>query len=253
MIPQLQRILDQMPGWQQASVTPLEGGITNRNFRVDVQGEAFVVRLWGEDTHLLGIDRGNEYLASPIVSQLGVGAQVVGFLEAENALITRFITGRSITPEEAAQPELLRRIVASIRNYHHGPAFPGTFNAFDTVRAYHRLALHYGVGFPEVLPKVLELMEQIEHSLSSVARPAPCHNDLLAGNFIDDGHTVAPDLESRSAVCGELISRWEEIEMPLKSRLTSRQREEGGCELPAAFTRLLEIGHFESPKRQRGT
>jgi thiamine kinase-like enzyme len=190
MIPQLQRVLDQMPGWQQASVALLEGGITNQNFRVEVQGEAFVVRLWDEDTRLLGIDRRNEYLACSIASQLGVGAEVVRFFEAEKALITRFVAGRSITPEEAVEPELLRRIISSIRRYHDGPAFPGAFNAFDTVRGYHRRALQYGVGFPDVLPRVMELMEQIERSLSSDARSAPCHNDLLAANFIDDGQTV---------------------------------------------------------------
>ena len=52
-------LLDRVPGWagRPRTVTPLEGGITNRNFRVDVDGESFVARAPGKDTDLLGIDR----------------------------------------------------------------------------------------------------------------------------------------------------------------------------------------------------
>jgi thiamine kinase-like enzyme len=186
----LQRIIDQLPGCQPVSITPLPGGITNQNFRVDTRGEAFVVRIGGEDTHLLGIDRHNEYAANSIAAGLGVGPEVVGFFEAENALITRFIEGRNITAQEAAQPELLARIVSSIRRYHEGPSFPGTFNAFDTVRCYHTLAKQYRVAFPSVLPSVWEAMEEIERSFSTAVKLTPCHNDLLASNLMDDGHTV---------------------------------------------------------------
>ncbi len=44
------------PG-RQARVTALSGGITNHNFRVDVEGDSFVLRMGGAQTELLGIDR----------------------------------------------------------------------------------------------------------------------------------------------------------------------------------------------------
>ncbi|TMF00831.1 MAG: hypothetical protein E6I42_11215, partial [Chloroflexi bacterium] len=43
-----------------ARVTALSGGITNHNFRVDVEGESFVLRMGGAETDLLGIDRRTE-------------------------------------------------------------------------------------------------------------------------------------------------------------------------------------------------
>src|SRR5207248_773593 len=46
------------------SIEPLGGGITNRNFRVVAGGETFVLRIGGEDTELLGIDRDVEHDAS---------------------------------------------------------------------------------------------------------------------------------------------------------------------------------------------
>ena len=51
------------PG-RKAVVTALSGGITNRNYRVDVNNSSFVLRVGGNDTGLLGIDRSVEHAAS---------------------------------------------------------------------------------------------------------------------------------------------------------------------------------------------
>ena len=191
---QIERILNQVPGWRgaEAVVTPLLGGITNQNYRVDIAGEAFVLRIGGKGTHLLGIDRGRERACTAIAAQMGVGAGVVHFFasESDEVLVTRFIPGEGISPETAARPEMLQRIVDAMRRYHAGPDFPGAFSPFQTVRSYHRLALEYNVAFPGTLPRVLSLMAQIEAAIGPLQQPKPCHNDLLASNFIDDGHTI---------------------------------------------------------------
>ena len=186
------RILDRVPGWSSDSavVTPLLGGITNQNYRVDIGGESFVLRVGGKGTHLLGIDRGRESICTTIASLVGVGAEVLHFLPSEDVLVTRFIPGAAVSPETAAQPETLKRIVTSMKRYHNGPDFPGAFSPFETVRSYDRLALEYGVSFPETLPRVFALMERIEAALHENRQVRPCHNDLLASNFIDDGQTV---------------------------------------------------------------
>jgi thiamine kinase-like enzyme len=194
MDPHIEHILNQIPGWNatDARVTPLIGGITNQNYRVDIGGETFVLRIGGKGTHLLGIDRGRESICTSIAAQVGVGAEVIHFLPAEEALVTRFIVGTAITPEIAEQHETLLRIVDSMKRYHAGPAFPGTFSPFETVRSYHALALEYNVPFPNTLPQVFSLMEQIEQALtiSGTLFTRPCHNDLLASNFIDDNHSI---------------------------------------------------------------
>ena len=60
------------------TLVPLSGGITNRNFRVDVGDpanptERFVIRLGGNDTHLLGISREVEHAATVAAAGVGVG------------------------------------------------------------------------------------------------------------------------------------------------------------------------------------
>src|SRR5215471_6368101 len=104
----IEDILNQVPGWNAADavVAPLEGGITNQNYRVDIGGETFVLRIGGKGTHLLGIDRRHESICTAIAAQVGVGAEVVHFLEVEDVLVTRFIVGSLLTVEAATQPPM---------------------------------------------------------------------------------------------------------------------------------------------------
>ena len=71
--PDITAILDRVPGFRGRAhvVGNLSGGITNRNVLVDVEGERFVVRIAGTDTHLLGIDRDVERAANERAAALG--------------------------------------------------------------------------------------------------------------------------------------------------------------------------------------
>src|SRR5215468_1620627 len=72
-------------------VEPLGGGITNHNFKVSLAGEAYVLRIGGERTELLGIDRHAEEEAARVAASQGVGPEVVAFVDG--SLITRFVPG----------------------------------------------------------------------------------------------------------------------------------------------------------------
>ncbi len=184
----IENVLARMPGWQEkAALSPLKGGLTNQNFRVDAGGEAFVLRLAGKNTGLLGIDRDREAACARAAASVGLGAELVAFIEDAQALVLRFIEGQTLAAEDAANPEMLPRIATALKACHGGPAFPGLFSPFDTVRTYHALAKERGVAFPEFLPRVFALMERIEKALGRPERLVPCHNDLLAANFIDVG------------------------------------------------------------------
>ncbi|HSC21607.1 MAG TPA: hypothetical protein VLC07_07750, partial [Solirubrobacterales bacterium] len=68
-------------GEPEGEPVPLEGGITNRNYKVRFAGEDVVVRLPGKDTDLLGIDRGAERAAGELASGAGIGPEVVAMLD----------------------------------------------------------------------------------------------------------------------------------------------------------------------------
>ncbi len=168
----------------------MEGGITNRNWRVETGGQTFVLRVAGEKTALLGIDRHCEHAASLVAAALDVGAEVVAWLPEQKALVTRFLDGRVLAPQDAADPDVLARIVSSLRRYHESPVGEGRFCGFATIRDYHRLALEKGVALPQALGDALVELAAIERSLPAAEPLCPCHNDLLPANLIDDGTTV---------------------------------------------------------------
>jgi thiamine kinase-like enzyme len=170
------------PG-RRVAIEPLGGGITNRNFRVDCDGRSYVLRIGGKDTHVLGIDRAAEFSAASAAASLGVGPEVVDFVEPEGYLVTRFVEGLPVPVEEIRRPEVLSEVAALLRRVHEGPAIPARFDSFRVVEAYRASAVAHGVDVPAAYEEAKATADRIEARLGS--RPAvPCHNDLLNANFI---------------------------------------------------------------------
>jgi thiamine kinase-like enzyme len=161
------------------SVEPLGGGITNRNFKVEAGGQEFVLRIGGKDTELLGIDRAAEHAASCVAAELGLGPEVVAFVEPEGYLVTRYVDG------EVGKVDL-DRVGVALRQLHDGPALPARFDSFRVVEAYRATAHERGVAVPSAYARAKEIADQIESRRSGTTF-RPCHNDLLSANFIDDG------------------------------------------------------------------
>jgi thiamine kinase-like enzyme len=175
------------------TLRPLSGGITNRNFLVDAAGTAdrWVIRLAGNDTHLLGISREVEHAATVAAAGVGVGPEVTAFIRPEGYLVTRFIAGSPVSVEAVHRPETIRRVADSLRRIHDGPAIPGLFAPFRIVEAYRALAHSHGVPIPAEYDAAQTIAHRIE--LACLANPIelrPCHNDLLNANFIDDGSRI---------------------------------------------------------------
>jgi thiamine kinase-like enzyme len=174
-------------------LTPLSGGITNRNFLVTGDGTAqrWVIRLAGNDTHLLGISREVEHAATVAAAGVGVGPEVTAFIRPEGYLVTRFIEGSPVSDEAVHRPETLRRVADSLRRIHDGPAIPGLFVPLRIVEAYRALALARGVAIPDAYDLAAAIGRRIDLAcLEAPLELRPCHNDLLNANFIDDGARI---------------------------------------------------------------
>jgi thiamine kinase-like enzyme len=181
------------PG-RETKVMALSGGITNHNFRVDVDGFAFVLRMGGAGTNLLGIDRQVERAASERASEVGVGPQVERFVEPEGWLVTWFIDGRPISIEDVRRPETIRRIAAALRRFHEAEPIPGRFDAHAIVEEYRREAAARRVEIPEAYAAAHDMSERIRNA-RGLQDLVPCHNDLLNANFLDDGQIRILDWE----------------------------------------------------------
>jgi thiamine kinase-like enzyme len=178
---------------RELTLRPLSGGITNRNFLIAAAGtdDRWVIRLAGNDTHLLGISREVEHAATVAAAGVGVGPEVTAFIRPEGYLVTRFIVGAPVSDEAVHRSETLRRVADSLRRIHDGPAIPGLFVPFRIVEAYRALALARGVPIPVEYDLAQSVARRIELAfLTNPVELRPCHNDLLNANFIDDGTRI---------------------------------------------------------------
>lgn len=173
-------------------LAPLPGGITNHNFLLTTgTGERLVVRVPGQDSHLLGIDRDVELAASRMAAGLGVGPEVVAYLDAGGLLLTRFVEGTPLSPRSLSDQAVLRRVAEALRRIHSAPAIPGRFDALAVVAGYLDTARARGVRMPVGLAEAGRAVERIVATgITRIDQPVPCHNDLLPANLIDDGSRV---------------------------------------------------------------
>lgn len=155
----------------------LGGGITNRNLR---WGD-YVIRIPGAGSERLGIDRACEAAAARVAHRLGLGPEVF----MDEPLVTRFVEGRPV--DDAELRERADEVGALLERLHDcGETLPGRFDACAIVREYVRIAA------PPAAHAHL-----IERLVAEAYDPVPCHNDLLAGNFLvdADGKLVLLDWE----------------------------------------------------------
>jgi len=196
----LDEALARVPQWVGArdlKTTPLSGGITNSNFRIDVGGESFVLRIAGADTELLGINREYEFAANLAAGRLGIAPEVFHFIRPEGYLVTRFIPGRPIPPEEMCRPESIRQVMDVLRKIHGMPNIPGTFDVFRIINEYSGIARQYQVDFPRDFDWLVGRVQAAEQALQIQPQTfRPCHNDLLNANFlIVEDHLYVLDWE----------------------------------------------------------
>jgi thiamine kinase-like enzyme len=188
------RAVDRLWPGRSATIEELGGGITNRNYKIRVDGGVYVLRMGGAKTGLLGIDRTVEHAASLRAAEIGVGPEVVAFVPSEGWLVARFIDGRGISPEEIRGHVVLPRVAAALRRLHSAGAIPGRFDAHAVVDDYRVEAQAHGAGIPDEFAAAWEVSQRIRAARGPQPL-VPCHNDLLNANFLDDGEIRIVDWE----------------------------------------------------------
>ncbi len=165
---------------------PLQGGITNRNYLVEDAGRKYVVRL-GEDIPLHGVMRFNERAAGVAAHAAGVSPAIRHV--APGLMVIDHIAGRTFSSADVRAE--LPRVVALVKTAHQGVAKhlrgPGmAFWTFHILRDYAHTLREGGHRLAGDLPRLATAAERLERAAGPVELVF-AHNDLLPGNFIDDG------------------------------------------------------------------
>jgi thiamine kinase-like enzyme len=189
----IEQVVAEIPAWKGADVRiePLNGGLTNTNYRLEVDGEPFIVRIPGASTELLAVDRQNEIYNSKAAAQAGVAPKVLYELPQHSVMVLEFIAGETMSIQSLQAPGMPARIARSLRMLHAGERFLKDFDMFRLVEFYLSIVDEHQVRIPDDYRSYLPLVNRIEAAVQYAAlSTVPCNNDLLAENYIDDGQLL---------------------------------------------------------------
>jgi thiamine kinase-like enzyme len=170
----------------------LEGGLTNRNYKVTSSaGRRAVARCSTEKSTLLSIDREAEYRNSLLAASIGVAPPVVGYAAGEGLLVIEWLDGHTIQSAELDDSATLAQVSAVCARLHAGPRFVNDFDMFQVQRGYLDIVDERGFRLPPGYRELLGQAEQIRVALAAQPQATvPCHNDLLAANMISEGPRI---------------------------------------------------------------
>jgi len=189
----LQRRLDAVPALagRPRTIEELSGGLTNLNLKVTTPDGMFVARCFQGDANLLGIDREAEHLNTSAAAVAGVGAPVIDFRPDLDMLVIGFIDGITLDNSSFAAAGVLGRVADACRTLHAGPRFVNDFDMFARQRNYVGVVRENGFALPPGYELYDDQFQQIRTALAVRDHgTVPCNNDLLAGNFVDDGEKL---------------------------------------------------------------
>jgi len=199
------------------SILELGGGLTNRNFKVTTPEASYVVRVSSRESVELSVNREHEYRNSIIAAEAGVGAPVVGYLPAHGVMVVGFLEGETFTDASFTKPGAVARVAEACRRLHGGGRFVNEFNMFEIQARYLALVRERGYRLPEGYLDFTEEVARLRGALGVRAEPlVACNNDLLAGNFIDEGpqiRIIDYEYAGNNDACFELGNLWSECHL----------------------------------------
>ncbi len=199
------------------SISELSGGLTNRNFLIQTPEEKYVARISSNSSSLLSIDRGSEFINSTIAGKGKVGAEVLDYLPGEGLLLISYIKGKTYGAADVASN--LGGIAKSLRGLHALDSFDHEFNMFTTQKNYLSIVQSQGFKMPDAYLDFAPHVDQIKKAFTVLFDGlVPCNNDLLPGNFIDDGEKIwliDYEYSGNNDACFEIGNVWAEAFLPL--------------------------------------
>jgi thiamine kinase-like enzyme len=169
----------------------LGGGTTNVNFVVAEGRKRFVVRV-GDDIPMHQIMRFNERAASRAAHAAGISPEIVHI--EPGILVMDYIEGRTCNAADIRDPARLARILPLVKRVHRemprhlrGPLL--AFWVFHVIRDYAHTLEEAGSRYAPRLADLVDVATNLELAVGPVDMVFG-HNDLLAGNFIDDGDRI---------------------------------------------------------------
>ncbi len=153
-------------------------GLTNRNFRLTVRGDSYVLRVPGEGTEHY-VDRKADEHAGRIAADVGVNAPIVYYDSSTGVQPTRFIPDAvTMTPERFHDLDLVRRAGLAFATVHNcGKPFLTDFRDVAVAEDYLKILREGDAWLPSGYADVQKGTLHVREALA--ARPLPLVPSLV--------------------------------------------------------------------------
>ena len=164
-------------------IEPL-GGMTNHNFKVELNGKRYVFRLPGEGCSCF-VNRKNENQNVQLIQNLKIDAEIIHFNENSGVKIAKYIDGaETLNPTTALKYK--NKVAAILKKLHNSNlSFGNQFNVFNEIIKYEleieKLTSRKYPNYEVVRKKVFDLKKILENTGVHLVS---CHNDTVPENFI---------------------------------------------------------------------
>jgi thiamine kinase-like enzyme len=164
------------------------GGLTNRNWKVEIGAQALVLRIPGEGTSAY-IDRRVEKHNAEVAARAGVNAEIPHFDAADGVMLCRFVEGATMDAARFKDLGAVARAARAFRRMHEWPEpFQTRFDLFQKMDEYLALLRKLQAAVPDGYDAAQAEAGAVRAGLERRPAPlAPCHCDPLAENFLDTG------------------------------------------------------------------
>jgi len=181
-----------VPGWdaEDLLIEELKGGLTNRVYKVGRGSENYVLRLDGEQTNTVGLNRSRELEILRNASAARLAPSIVYADVEQGILLSRYVDGRVWNADDLTSRNNIEVLAAVLRRVH---ALPLSGERFDPVGA----AGSY-LGSLELrsdLHRFGERCKAIVESAGEITVCFCCHNDVVAANVVAGPALVLLDWE----------------------------------------------------------
>ncbi|CUX65267.1 MULTISPECIES: choline/ethanolamine kinase family protein [Agrobacterium] len=182
---------------------PVSGGISNTNFRIEVEGDdlGYFLKIPGRGTEMF-INRKAAAAASKQAEAIGVGPKTFDYLDHLDIEIAEFIDGRrASTHKDFADPAIRNEAVRVYRQFHEAPTLPLTKTVFDMIEEHFDQVRALGGHWPLDHDWLFRSYKHARAALEASGLDlVPCFNDPMPGNFLigDDKSIKLIDFEYAS-------------------------------------------------------
>jgi len=180
-----------LPEWSDAKnieIVVLEGGITNKLYRIKSDKGDVAVRIYGERTEMF-INRDWEAEAMQKMAAEQISPKLVKYIPEQNVTIVEFIPGcYTMKNPDFLKPELHELSMDPVRRIHRSPAkLSKLFDPpVEAAKMAKILLKDVGASYPEFdIEGTLRKFEKLaRHTAIPREQYTVSHNDLLAENFL---------------------------------------------------------------------